>query len=354
MSHLHRPPTPVAGGVPEELHGVGRPEEHTLAGELLQQAAIGRAEHVLLLGDVALHRLHLLAGGGGQLGQLDDPVAPQGLVAVLCAYVDFAGVVPAAGDHTREGGLAHALRAHQHQRVVHLAAGVEDAVRRTNHPLTRDAACVGGVLRTKDIGEHGVNTMYAIPFQGAQVLLHRVVAPVHLSAEKEGVGDDLPPLEAPVLFQLGAQASVVRVRPPVAPELVLQRLGAPRQITAYPWGIAEGVVAEAPPQVRRVLKQQQAVLAGGEHRAGLGVDGQLRLPVGILCREVRCCTARHHVAHLLDGLIRPLPLDGIQPARPLRHGAGAAQLGHRHVALALVGVVQIAELVDAHKVESVL
>ena len=175
LRHGNGPEPAVACPVLQVLVLVGCAEEHALPFERGDVASVCGAVGVLPLGQEGLYRLHVAPLRGGQLRQLDDPVAVEGGVPVLAVHADGAVVEPALGEDVGEAGLAEILCAVEHDGGVELAAGIHHPRHGPTEPLAGDGPDeVLVALSPQEVDEHSLQAGRSVPGEPVQVVLHRV------------------------------------------------------------------------------------------------------------------------------------------------------------------------------------
>ena len=373
----HRPVPARARVVLEWLHVVRAAIKHALPRQRHDVASIGGAVGVDLRGDKLLLCLLLAPARGRKLGDLDDPRAPDGLIRLLAVHARQAVGEPSARQDRGEAGLADPLRADEYQHRVELAARLIHALDGGGHPLARDGAGIGCVLRAHVAHEQGVEALRAVPAQPVEVFPHGVVG-VLVCDDRPGVADLVLPDEPPRLLHVQQQVRVVGILPQVA-----VFCPPPWQIAPHDRPHRELVDGERAAQSRVVAQDERRVRDRGVRLTGLAVHAQLRQPCvvrrlllrgrvctcGRVClracgRLLRCaclCRVRlvppGHLAHVGEVCVclgkvlgEEGAAAGLVSGHERTHGLIARAAGD--LLLLAVGV-QLAELMHAHEVEGV-
>ena len=371
-AHLDRPESPVAGAVSQEVQVVCRSVEHASPERHGLAPRVSAAEPVVLLRDVVLHVLHLGLAHAGQLRDLRDPHAADRVLRVLPVAELVNGVgEPSLRELPPELRFSYALRAGQHEHVVKLAPRHESSCHRAAHPLPCSGAHERRILGAHPPDKHRVQPILSVPYESVQVVLQRVEGAV-VRNDLHGVVQLAWEVDAPPRLYIHAEPGVVHVRPHVPVSPAAHCLPVPCARSEPDKFSAQPVEGEHAAHLRVVSQDTQEIPRRRLDASAL-VQRELPLPAGVVpglrvghVRLVRpVCIARvpvrlsavQHTLQTAASLLRRAQLHCVLLCGELQHLPVRGQLGHvgalsraRHL---LPSAVQLAELVDAHKVEGV-
>ena len=132
---------------------------------ILHAVAVGMPELVILTGDERLDRFHIHFLQSRQLAQLQNPVALQLFRGRLILHIADRQAVgePFAAQLGKEGALAHALRAVEHDHAVELDPRLIDAGDGGDHHLSGDGANVCRVGAAQVVDKQRLHARHTVP-----------------------------------------------------------------------------------------------------------------------------------------------------------------------------------------------